>query len=67
MYGCIFPNDLEAGFSNYMLWQSVGFIATFAYSSYLCTYVKLYILIAALIVGMAGFLTVEIGLRKLQL
>ena len=31
-YGVLFPNNEEAAFSNYRLWESVGFIIAFAYT-----------------------------------
>ena len=34
-YGVLFPESEEAAFSNYRLWESVGFIIAFAYTSYI--------------------------------
>lgn len=48
------------------MWESVGFIIAFAYSNYLCTNAKLYILTSMLLVGMACYLVVEITLGKQQ-
>ena len=45
LYGIIFPKDLDAAFSCFRLWESVGFVISFGYSSFLCTYIKLYILL----------------------
>ena len=58
-YGTLFSEEPDAAFCNYRLWESVGFIIAFAYSSFLCTSVKLYILISMLIVGFLGYLVVE--------
>ncbi|KAK2141720.1 hypothetical protein LSH36_1053g01004 [Paralvinella palmiformis] len=53
----------EAAFSNYRLWESLGFVLAFAYSNVLCTDVKLYILISALCLGISLYYTVEGMLR----
>ncbi|KDR14271.1 UNC93-like protein [Zootermopsis nevadensis] len=57
--GILFPSREEAAYSNFRLWESLGFIIAYAYSMYLCAAVKIYILMALLIIGMAGYLTVE--------
>jgi len=59
LYGTLFGSESEAAFSNYRLWESLGFLVAFAYSFYLCAAVKLYILTSALVVGMLGYLVVE--------
>lgn len=59
VYGVLFSSESEAAFSNYRMWESLGFIIAFAYSTYLCTSVKLYILTSLLCVGMIGYLIVE--------
>lgn len=58
-YGVTFPNKEEAAFSNYRLWESLGFIIAYAYSSFLCVDAKLYSLLAILAAGMSGYLAVE--------
>ncbi|XP_072033725.1 protein unc-93 homolog A-like [Amphiura filiformis] len=47
-YGVLFPFVQEAAFSNYRLWESVGFCFAFAYSNFLCVWIKLTILISML-------------------
>ena len=59
-YGVIFPAEEEAAFSNYRLWESLGFAIVFSYSTAFCIDVKLYILAGVLVVGMIGYLTIEI-------
>lgn len=59
-YGVIFPAEEEAAFSNYRLWESLGLGIVFSYSTAFCTDVKLYILAGVLVVGMVGYLTIEI-------
>ena len=34
LYGVLFPNKAEAAFSNYRLWESVGFVVAFSYGGY---------------------------------
>ena len=58
-YGVIFPTNQEAAFSNYRLWESLGFMISFAYANFLCVYVKLYILIVMLSIGITGYGIIE--------
>ncbi|KAJ8302902.1 hypothetical protein KUTeg_019298 [Tegillarca granosa] len=55
LYGYLFTNSTEAGFANYRLWESTGFIIAFAYSDFLPTKIKLYICLSTLMVGMIGY------------
>ncbi len=59
-YGVLFPQDEEPAFSNYRLWESLGFIIAYAFSNLLCVDVKLYILLGVIIAGMAGYLAIEV-------
>lgn len=59
--GMLFPGNEEAAYGNYRIWRSVGFILAYAYSPYLCTSTKIYILLALLIVGMFGYIIIEWG------
>ncbi|XP_045110413.1 UNC93-like protein isoform X2 [Portunus trituberculatus] len=68
-YGVIFPGKAEAAFSNYRLWESAGFIITFACSTVLCIQSKITIVLAFLSVGMVGYCSIEIidrfvGIKK---
>ena len=58
-YGVLFSDHSEAAFSNYRMWESVGFIVSLSYSPFLCVYMKIYILIGALIAGLLGYFVVE--------
>lgn len=58
-YGVIFPAEEEAAFSNYRLWESLGFAIAFAYSSSICVNAKLWVLVGVLIAGMTGYLFIE--------
>ncbi|CAH1778626.1 unnamed protein product [Owenia fusiformis] len=64
LYGSIFSDNSEAAFSNYRLWESLGFIIAYAYQGFLCVPVKIYVLIGVLTIGMAGYFTVEILERR---
>ncbi|ODM95223.1 UNC93-like protein [Orchesella cincta] len=65
-YGVLFPHDEEPSFSNYRLWESLGFIIAYVFSNVLCVQIKLYILLAVIFVGMIGYFIVEILERKNQ-
>lgn len=64
--GILFPGKEEAAYSNFRLWESTGSVITYAYSPYLCTNVKIYLLIGLLVIGTCGYSTVEIMERKVK-
>lgn len=64
LYGVLFESNQEAAFTNFRLWESLGFALSYAYSSYLCTDVKLKLLLVYLTLGMVGYLLIETTLRK---
>ena len=66
LYGRVFPNTSDAAFSNHKLWQSLGLIVGFAYSSRLCTDIKLYILTALLGVATTCLVTLEVIGRRVE-
>ncbi|XP_051854070.1 protein unc-93 homolog A-like isoform X2 [Antechinus flavipes] len=59
LYGVLFVKNKEAAFANYRLWESLGFVIAFGYSTYLCVNIKLYILLGALIFSVAFYGSVE--------
>ena len=59
-YGVLFPTETEAAFSNYKLWESAGFIIAYICSTLVCIPVKIYTLIAFLVIGMAGYGIIEL-------
>lgn len=59
LYGVLFPRDKEAAFANYRMWESLGFVIAFAYSTFLCLEYKLYILLAVLVVTVITYPIVE--------
>lgn len=66
-YGVLFKTNEEAAFSNYRMWESLGFSIAFAYSSYLCVEIKIYIVLGILIIGMIGYLIIEVKFIGLKL
>jgi len=60
LYGVLFITNQEACFANYRLWESLGLVIAFAYQNYTCVYIKLYVLLAVLILGMALYYYVEV-------
>ncbi|XP_043963364.1 protein unc-93 homolog A [Gambusia affinis] len=59
LYGILFPRDKEAAFANYRMWESLGFVIAFAYSTFLCLEYKLYIVLAVLVITMITYPIVE--------
>lgn len=60
IYGTLFRRNKEAAFSNYRLWESAGFVVAYAYSNHLCARMKLYVMLAILLLGFALYVIVEI-------
>lgn len=58
-YGILFPGREEAAFSNFRLWESVGYIIAYVISPYLRTSSKTYLLIASMVVGVTLYFIVE--------
>uniref|UniRef100_A0A673AZ13 Protein unc-93 homolog A n=1 Tax=Sphaeramia orbicularis TaxID=375764 RepID=A0A673AZ13_9TELE len=59
LYGILFPRHKEAAFANYRVWESLGFVIAFAYSTFLCLEYKLYILLAVLLLTLLTYPIVE--------
>jgi hypothetical protein len=57
--GKLFPGNEEVAYSNYRVWCSMGFISAYAYSPYLCSSTKIYILLALLFIGIGGCVVIE--------
>ena len=61
LYGVLFPSEEEAAFSNYRLWESLGFLVAFITQACgVCAFPKLILAIFFLAVGMVGYLLLEI-------
>uniref|UniRef100_A0A8C3YQP7 Protein unc-93 homolog A n=1 Tax=Catagonus wagneri TaxID=51154 RepID=A0A8C3YQP7_9CETA len=59
LFGVLFEKDKEAAFASYRLWEALGFVIAFGYSTFLCVSVKLYILLAVLSLAVAAYAAVE--------
>ncbi|KAG8444327.1 hypothetical protein GDO86_009493 [Hymenochirus boettgeri] len=61
LYGTLFDKHKEAAFANYRLWESLGFVIAYGYSTFLCVSLKLYILLAVLLIAIFLYGCVEYG------
>jgi len=59
LYGILFSNNKEAAFSNYRLWESIGFLIAFAYQNYVNLRTKLIVLLCLAPAGMILYFVVE--------
>ncbi|XP_053736208.1 protein unc-93 homolog A [Synchiropus splendidus] len=59
LYGILFTKEKEAAFANYRMWESLGFVVAFAYSTFLCLEHKLYILLFFLLLSSVTYPIVE--------
>ncbi|XP_031360388.2 protein unc-93 homolog A [Lonchura striata] len=59
LYGILFEKNKEAAFANYHLWESVGFVIAFAYSTKFQVYIKTYIVLSVLVLSMVTYGAVE--------
>ena len=68
LFGVLFTNNQEAAFGAYRLWQSVGFVVSFAYSDALKDSLdtKLYIILGVLCISMVGYIVMEIVRKKFK-
>ncbi|XP_026477217.1 UNC93-like protein [Ctenocephalides felis] len=64
--GILFPGREEAAYSNFRLWEAVGSIVTYGYSTFLRTDIKLYILLLVIWIGIVGYVTTELSIKKTQ-
>ncbi|VVC97504.1 UNC93-like protein [Leptidea sinapis] len=58
-YGILFPGREEAAFSNFRLWESVGYIIAYVISPHMRTSVKTYILMGFMVLGLIQYFIVE--------
>ncbi|XP_069463950.1 protein unc-93 homolog A-like isoform X2 [Ambystoma mexicanum] len=60
LYGVLFDEHKEAGaFANYHLWESLGFVISLVFSSFLCVYFQLYIVLTVLVLNVSFYGIVE--------
>jgi len=64
LYGTLFRRNKEAAFSNYRLWESLGFVLAYAYSTALCARMKLYSVMGVL--GFGAFCYIIVEIRQLR-
>jgi len=65
LYGVLFASDEEAAFSNYRLWESMGFLVAFiTQASGVCIFPKFILTLCVLFVAMVGYLILEVMERK---
>ena len=62
-YAALFLEKKDAAFASYRFWESVGLILVFASGTHLCVYIKIYVMIGTLILGLAGYFIVEKRVR----
>lgn len=60
LYGMLFKDNKEAAFSNFSFWSYLGFFVNYSYANYFSVSVKINILMCFLLVGMVGYLTVQL-------
>ncbi|XP_045498485.1 UNC93-like protein [Colias croceus] len=63
-YGILFPGREEAAFSNFRLWESVGYIIAYVISPHLRTSSKTYLLAVSMAVGVFLYFVVEYRDRR---
>ena len=59
LFGVLFEKNKEAAFANYRLWEALGFVIAFGYSTFLCVSVKLCILLGVLGAAVTAYGAVE--------
>lgn len=65
LYGVLFKNKEEAAFSNYRMWESLGFVIAFITQACgVCVFPKIIGTIVFLTVGMIGYFMVEFSVKR---
>lgn len=64
LYGVLFIKHDEAAFSNYRLWESIGFVLFYIITPHIRIRTALIILIVFLTLGMTGYAITEIRWRE---
>jgi hypothetical protein len=59
LHGVVFHDNVEAAFSVYKVWESLGFIVAYLVNPLLCVLVKLYGMMGILTVGITGYALME--------
>ncbi len=66
MFGVLFADKKERAFAGLKLLQSLGVTILFAVSEYMCTYMKIYVLLALLLLAATGYVFMELRLRRID-
>lgn len=66
IYGAFFADNQDAAFSNYRLFESIGFICPFVYDGLLCVSTKLYIQIIVLLVAAVFYVLCEGANKQME-
>lgn len=64
LYAVLFEGHNEAAFSNFRLWEALGFSVSFGLCSSICAKTKLYLVLGDLLLSVAGIVGIEIIERK---
>ena len=60
VYGVEFNNATDAAFSNFRVWEALGFAIAYGYQSFLGTRTKLYILLVVISFSYIGYTWLEL-------
>ena len=66
VYSVFFPDTNEAAFSNFSLWESVGFLVFYLMTPYIRVRIALIILLIFLSLGVFGYIVIEYRWRPKQ-
>ena len=59
LHGVLFPDNMEAAFGVYKVWEGFGFMVAFFANTLLCMHIKLYALLVLLCIGIICYLLLE--------
>ena len=62
LFGVLFADNQEAAFSNYRMFQAIGFSIAFGYSYFLCVEIKVYIMASVLLLALSLYAVIEMRL-----
>lgn len=63
LFGMMFTDNKEAAFAGLKMCQSISACILFVTAKYICTAIKIYVLIGLLIYAMGGYLVLELQQR----
>ena len=64
LLGLLFTKNVEAAYSHFQIWQSLGLIIAMAWSSYMCTKTKLILTTVLLVISVSPLSIVLYRMRK---